>query len=216
MRSCGRWTFVLALAMGLAVATPGHACALTLADLDGGASFVVGALTFSDFDVTLAGDLEIDLADYPVQLLADGFRISGPLSVLLGEEGTLLISYVVEAAGDVIDGASLFSPLVAVGTGSAALVSESLLESGGGPLGTLLALAVDGGGAPVLFDSTGFAPVSSIEVVKVVNLVSGIFASTPHVDQRFTVVPEPLALLMVGGGLVGLGISGRRRIPRGS
>jgi hypothetical protein len=216
MQLCRRWVFVLALATGFAVATPGHACALTLADLDGGDSFAVGGLTFSDFDVTLAGDLNLDLGQYPVQLLPDGFRITGPLSVLLGEEGTLLISYVVEAAGDVIDGASLFSPLVAVGTGSAALVSESLLESGGGPLGTLLALSVDGGGPPVLFDGAGFAPVSSIEVVKVVSLVSGIFSSAPHVDQRFSVVPEPLALLMVGGGLAGLGFSGRRRTLRGS
>lgn len=206
------WLGSIAVAIALTVATPSSACALTLADLDAGASFDVGSLTFSDFEVSVAGDLSLELADYPVQLLADGFRLTGPLSVLLGEEGTLLVSYVVEAtAGAVIDGAAVFSPLVAVGGGSAGLVSDSLFDDDGDPLGTLLALAVAGGGAPVLGDSVGFAGTTLVEVAKVISLSSGIFASAPHADQRFFVVPEPITLAMVSGGLAGLAVAGRRR-----
>lgn len=206
------WFRSIAVAIALVAGVPHAAQALTLADLDAGGSFAVGPITFSDFEISVAGDLPVDLSAYPVQLLADGFRIAGPLTVLLGEEGTLLVSYVAEtAAGVFLDGARLFAPLVAVGDGAAALVSDSLLGPGGVPLGTLLALAVAGGDPPVLSASAGFAAVSRLEVVKVVALRTGILASAPHVDQRFSAVPEPLTLMMVSGGLVGLALSGRRR-----
>ncbi len=206
------WLRSIALALALFVGVPRAVQALTLADLDAGASFGVGSITFSDFEISVTGDLSVDLSDYPVQLLGDGFRIAGPIAVLLGEEGTLLMSYVAETtAGVFLDGAALFSPLVAVGSGAAALVSESLLGPGGVPVGTLLALAVAGGDPAVLSDSVGFAQMSRIEVVKVVALQSGIIAVVPHVDQRFSVIPEPLTLVMLASGLAGLTLSGRRR-----
>ncbi len=212
MQVVSTWLRSIALAIALVAGVPPAAKALTLADLDAGASFAVGSITFSDFELSVAGDLSVDLSNYPVQLLADGFRIAGPLTMLLGEQGTLLISYVAETvAGVFLDGAALFSPLVAVGSGAAALVSESLLGPGGVPVGTLLALNVAGGDPAVLSDSVGFAAVSRLEVVKVVALQSGIVALAPHVDQRFSVIPEPLTLVMLGSGLAGLTLSGRRR-----
>lgn len=204
------WWFPIASAIVLAAGVPQPARALTLADLDAGGSFSVGALTFSDFDVLVTGDVSADLADYPVQLLGDGFRLTGPLSVTLGEEATVLISYAVEAAAG-IDGASLFAPLVAVGAGAAALVSESLLAGcGGSPIATLLALNVVGD-AYEPADAVGFPAVTKIEVVKVISLTSGLLAVVPHVDQRFAVVPEPLPLALLAGGLTGLAVAGRRR-----
>jgi hypothetical protein len=205
------WCVPIALAIAFAAGVPQSARALTLADLDAGGSFSVGALTFSDFDVLVAGDLSVDLADYGVQLLADGFRLAGPLSTVLDEEGTLLVSFAVEAAGSfAIEGASLFSPLVAVGPGAAALVSDAIFDGDGNPLAQLLALDVFGFGASPS-DAASFAGQAKLQVVKAVALGGGVFSAAPHVDQRFSVVPEPLTLAMLASGLVGLGVAGRRR-----
>ncbi len=202
----------IALAITLITAVPHAAQALTLADLDAGGSFDAGPIAFSGFEISLAGDLSADLSAYPVQLLADGFRLAGPLTVLLGERGTLLLSYVVETAANVfVDGAALFAPLVAIDSGAAALVSESLLGPGGVPLGALLALDLAGGNPAVTAASTGFAGTTRLEVVTVVALRSGLLAAAPHVDQRFSTVPEPLTVFLLAGGLIGLTFSGRRR-----
>lgn len=196
------------LALGLALAAPG-AGALTLADLDGGGSFSVGSLLFSDFDVSAAGDISLDLADYPVQLLSDGFRLSGPLSVLLGDAGTLLISYTVSALDPILVGASVSAAGVAIGAGSQAWVGESLFDAANVPVGSLFTYAIDGVGA-VPFDSVGFAATSVVAVAKTIHVESGLFAALPVIDQRFLVVPEPLTLVLLALGLGGLALWGQR------
>lgn len=205
------WCVPIGLAIALAAGVPQSARALTLADLDAGGSFSVGALTFSDFDVLVTGDLSADLAGYGVQLLANGFRLAGPLSTVLDEEGSLLVSFAVEAAGSfAIDGASLFAPLVAVGPGAAALVSEALFDGDGDPLAQLLALDVFGSGSTVS-DTTSFAGQARLLVVTAVVLGGGAFDAAPFVEQRFSVIPEPITLALLAGGLLGLGVAGRRR-----
>ncbi len=190
-----------AFGLATAVASAEGASALTLADLDGGANFSVGSLTFSNFEATVTGDISLDLADYPVQLLADGFRLSGPLSVLLGDAGTLLLSYTVAAADPILTGASLVAAGTTIGAGSEAWVGESLI--GNVVLGSLFVYAIEGVGADP-GDSVTFAPVSQIAVAKTVNLASGTFAAIPVIDQRFVFVPEPVAVWLLTLGLVGL------------
>jgi hypothetical protein len=201
--------FLLAQAVGLAQG----ARALTLADLAGGGSFSAGLLTFDDFEITVVGDLSPQLEDYAVQVLGDGFRVSGPLSAVSGDSGTLLVSYQVTAPADLIEGAALFAPGIAIGSGSQAWVGESLLD-GADVLGSLFVFDIAGvGSSPA--DSVGFAPVSHVEVAKSVHLGSGLFAALTVVDQRFFVAPEPLTLLLLVVGLLGLAASGRQRSASG-
>ena len=191
-----------ALGLAAAVAAGGSASALTLADLDGGGSFAVGPLTFSNFDATVAGDLSVDLADYPVQILADGFRLSGPLSVLLGGAGTLLLSYDVSAPDPIVAGALLIGAGTTLGAGSQAWAAETLVSNT--VLGSLFVYAIDGVGTkPGDFVAFGL-PAANFSVSKTVNLGSGTFAAMPVIDQRFVFVPEPIATWLLTLGLVGL------------
>jgi len=215
MQTKRRWRAVLcALGLATTVASAEVASALTLADLDGGASFSVGLLTFSAFDATVSGDLSLDLADYPVQLLADGFRLSGPLSVLLGDAGTLLLSYTVSAANPILGGASLFAAGTTIGAGAQAWVGESLFGPGNSVLGSLFVYAIEGVGSDPS-DAAAFAPVSEVMVAKSVNLGSGTFAALPVIDQRFVLVPEPVAMWLLTVGLVGLAWWRPRRVLAG-
>lgn len=207
------WIAAAPLLWVLAVGLAQGARALTLADLAGGSSFSAGQLVFDDFQVTVAGDLSAQLDDYAVQVLGDGFRLSGPLSALTGDSGTLLVSYSVNAPADLIDGASLFAGAVAIGAGSQAWVGESLL-SGPDVLGSLFVFDIAGVGSTPT-DAVGFAPVSHVEVAKSVHLGGGSFAALTVVDQRFFVVPEPLTLLLLVVGLLGLAASGRQRPASG-
>lgn len=206
MNSHRRWTW---MAVGIAVmlAAP-SARALTLADLEGGGSFGAGPLTFSNFEISVGGDLSLDLTDYPVQILADGFLVSGPLSVLFADAGTLLLSYTVSAIAP-IGGASLFAPAETIGEGAQAWVSSSLLDAASLPLASLFVFDVEGVGATPSA-SAGFAPVSVLQVVATANVASGVFAALPVIDQRFLVVPEPLTLMLLALGLGGLAAWGRR------
>jgi hypothetical protein len=197
---------VLALA-----GAPRAAQALTLDALASGGGFTTGVLTFSNFEVTIGGDLPSVLDDYPVQVLEDGFRLSGPLSALFGEGGTLLVSYDVTVSDpNGVLGVRLFADGTVIGAGAAAYVGESLFGPGDVPLGSLFVYAVEGAGEDPL-DTLSLPGPTQLRVVKTVTLRSGTFAAIPFVDQRFVVVPEPFSLALMTGGLVGLALSGRRR-----
>jgi hypothetical protein len=194
----------------LVLGAPAPSPALTLGQLVGGASFSTGSLTFSDFQATAAGSADPTFDDYAVQVLPDGFRISGPVSASLGQTGTLLLSYNLTSAALGIVGASLFSSGFAVGTGSQALVTESLSGAGNTPVGTLVVYDVAGVGT-IPFSSMDFGPASVVSIAETLQVKSGILAAVPLVDQHFLTVPEPMTFLLFSTGIIGLLLSGRRR-----
>jgi hypothetical protein len=158
--------------------------------------------------------VSLDLDAYAVQVLSDGFRISGPMTALLGEVGTLLLSYTVTSSvPDSIVGASLFADGLAVGAGSAALVAESVFDVANVPLGSMVVYDVTGVGS-IDLASTSFAGVSGLSVAKTLQVKSGTFAAIPFADQHFVVVAEPVTFFMLGAGMMGLLVGGRRREAR--
>ncbi len=123
--------------------------------------------------------------------------------MLLGDAGTLLLSYTVSAPDPVLAGAGVFAPGTTIGADSQAWVGESLFGPSNVFLGSLFVYAIEGVGAEPS-DTLTFGPVSQISIAKTVSLGSGLFAALPVIDQRFVVVPEPVAMWLLTPGLVGL------------
>ena len=89
-------------------------------------------------------------------------------------------------------------------------MAESPSGPGNTTLGTLVVYDVTGvGTVPVA--SASFGPVSEVSVAESMQVKSGVFAAVPFTDQRFVVVPEPMTFVLLGAGLMGLFVTGRRR-----
>lgn len=202
--------------VALSLALAPTARALTLQDLNAGASFASsdGSLTF-DFDpgsVVLNGSLPGNLLDYLVTPIVGGFQINGPLAVVNGTLGGLALSYQVTAGTNlVLDGASLLVTGVAFGASALATAGETL--SNGSGLGVL----VTGFGGDVPTDAAAFGATPTLAVVTGVQLLAlgvGEVASIQALRQSFSFVPIPELEtgMLLGIGLLGLALFGS--VPR--
>jgi hypothetical protein len=211
------WLRFLLLSLTVLALPQSPATALTLGDLVPGGGFASGDLIFDDFQGVVAGALSSDLSSYAVLPSGNGFGLGGPLTVTAGSGGTLSLSYRVTSL-DPAQEISLaflgFAPLV-LGGGSFALVSATVEGVGLGAQGSLIVYDVVAGA--VVADSLALAAgLTELRITQLIQLdaSTGLLATTGAISSSFAVVPEPLTLLLMGWGLLGLALLGRARPER--
>jgi hypothetical protein len=205
----------------LAAAAPAGALTLQQVIDDGG--FTVDGVTFSDFSVSITGDLAgvLEASDLAVIVESGpgsvGFSLSGPISAADGEIGDILLSFKMSSS-TAIDGAILNALNVANGLGAQAAVDEWVRDGNGVVLGLLSTSDTGGPGAPIFEDSLGFAPQLALMITKDILVDSALIGGGPDgsarislIQQTFLLVPEPGSLLLLG---IGLGLLKRARRAR--
>lgn len=219
-------------AVALGTATP--AAALTLADLDAGASLssLDGTLTFQGFNVTLPATVgaspnafaALDLSTIEVEALPTngfGFRViefDSPL-VAVGEQvGQLIIDFdVVASPGFVITGANLAFTGTAIGTGAIARIDETVTYAGGSL--SLGAIRQAGGLQQPIDQDVFAAPATSVSASTTITLdtrgSTAMIAQLSEFEPGFSAsaqpVPEPGAFVIFGGSLALVLTASRRR-----
>jgi hypothetical protein len=205
---------ILGAAISLLLAAPGSAATFTLDDLVNGTvdSFQSdnGLLTFSDFSVHKLKHLSGNLSNYTVTTVDDGFVLSSSaFAASKGGMKQLNLTYKV-TANSLITGASMAMDATQEKNGR--VIVEKDIESPDSDEGTFLATLLTKH-ASILSDSDEFdSGANAFEVEELIRIKK--VATLNSVQNSFSVVPEPPELSLLGAGIAGLVLLGRRRSRR--
>jgi len=224
---------VRAIAIVIALGLAGSASALTLADLNSGATFTSldGTLTFQNFSVAVPATigaspnsfLGLDLSMIQVEALPTdgfGFRViefDAPLVAVGDEVGQFVIGWqtVATTPTNVITGADLRFTGTAIGNGAVARIDETVA----GPGGTLSLHTIrQASGLQHPTDSGLLAvPAHSVNVSTTITLDTrgrlAFLAQLSEFEPGFSArpIPEPGALAIFGGSMMLVVTASRRR-----
>jgi hypothetical protein len=222
-----------ALLIALSLGFGGSARALSLADLNGGASFATpdGALTFSEFHITLpamvGSDVNafagVDLSLFTVDVVspsgpgASTLEFNLPLVAAGDQVGRILMDYKVTAGPAMrITGAGLAFTGTAIGAGALARIDEVVSAPAGDV--ALQAIRQSGGAQqPTASTSLPSAPNEVLvtnDILLDVRSRSAAIAQLSEVEHSFTVapIPEPGAIAIFAASLGLLTAASRRRL----
>jgi hypothetical protein len=219
-----------ALLVALCLALGGSARALTLADLNGGASFSDGTLTFSDFSVTLPPTVGsspnalagVNLALFEVEVLPTsgfGFRVlefDVPLVAAGDQVGQMLIDYKVTSNPfTVVTGAGLRFTGTAIGSGAITRIDELVAT----PAGNIdLHVIRQAGGTQDPEDAKPLpGPAQQASVATDIRLDvssrTAFIAQISELEGQFSIapIPEPGAIMIFSASLGLVTTASRRR-----
>ncbi|HEU4427832.1 MAG TPA: PEP-CTERM sorting domain-containing protein [Myxococcota bacterium] len=195
-------------------ATAGSAATFTLAELVEGTvtSFTSddGTLTFSNFEIEKLKRLNGDLSLYTVTTLDDGFALSSSeFAAASGGLRKMNLTYTVTATQGSIVEASM--NMDATRESGRAKVEKDI-DDPNGDGGTFLLTLLTGSNSILTDSDTLDSGSVSFDVEEAIRIKK--VSTINSIENRYTAVPEPGTLALLGAGLAGLAWTGRRRSLR--